>query len=80
MVPPARLYGNSTRWRTNEGRLDGLPAPIVRRDSEIEIQTHDVDRTLKQLLECGVSLSRMKMRSWNLEDLFIALTGKDLRG
>ncbi|MBS1125594.1 MAG: hypothetical protein H6Q98_532, partial [Nitrospirae bacterium] len=36
--------------------------------------------TVKQLLERGVPLSRMKMRSWNLEDLFIALTGKDLRG
>jgi len=63
-----------------EGRLDGIQAPVVRRDSEIEIQTNDVDRTVKLLLERGVSLSRMKMRSWNLEDLFIALTGKDLRG
>jgi ABC-2 type transport system ATP-binding protein len=63
-----------------EGRLDGLPAPVVRRNNEIEIQTNDVDRTVKLLLERGVSLSRMKMRSWNLEDLFIALTGKDLRG
>ena len=63
-----------------DGRLDGFPAPLVRRDGEIEIQTNDVDRTVKLLLERGVSLSRMKMRSWNLEDLFIALTGKDLRG
>jgi ABC-2 type transport system ATP-binding protein len=63
-----------------EGRLDGLPEPVVRRDGEVEIQTNDVDRTVKLLLERGVSLSRMKMRSWNLEDLFIALTGKDLRG
>jgi ABC-2 type transport system ATP-binding protein len=63
-----------------EGRLDGLPEPVVRRDGEIEVQTNDVDRTVKLLLERRVSLSRMKMRSWNLEDLFIALTGKDLRG
>jgi ABC-2 type transport system ATP-binding protein len=63
-----------------EGRLDGLPEPVVRRDGEVEVQTNDVDRTVKLLLERGVSLSRMKMRSWNLEDLFIALTGKDLRG
>jgi len=53
---------------------------VVRRDGEIEVKTNDVDRTVKQLLERGVPLSRMKMRSWNLEDLFIALTGKDLRG
>ena len=63
-----------------EGRLDGLPDPVVRRDDEIEVKTNDVDRTVKQLLERGVPLSRMKMRSWNLEDLFIALTGKGLRG
>jgi ABC-2 type transport system ATP-binding protein len=61
------------------GRLNGFPAPIVRRDSEVEIHTSDVDGTVKLLLERGASLSRMKMRSWNLEDLFIALTGKDLR-
>jgi ABC-2 type transport system ATP-binding protein len=63
-----------------EGRLDGLPEPVVRRDGEVEVQTNDVDRTVKLLLARRVSLSRMKMRSWNLEDLFIALTGKDLRG
>jgi ABC-2 type transport system ATP-binding protein len=62
------------------GRLDGLTDPVVSRDGEVEVQTNDVDRTVKLLLERGVSLSRMKMRSWNLEDLFIALTGKDLRG
>lgn len=62
------------------GRLDGLSEPAVSRDGEVEIQTNDVDRTVKALLERRVSLSRMKMRSWNLEDLFIALTGKDLRG
>jgi len=62
------------------GRLDGFPAPVVRQDSEVEVQTSDVDGTVKLLLERGVPLSRMKMRSWNLEDLFIALTGKDLRG
>jgi ABC-2 type transport system ATP-binding protein len=63
-----------------EGRLDGLPVPVVGRDSEVEIQTSDLDGTVKLLLERGVPLSRMKMRAWNLEDLFIALTGKGLRG
>jgi len=62
------------------GRLDGMSEPVIRRDGEVEVQTNDVDRTVKLLLERGVPLSRMKMRSWNLEDLFIALTGKDLRG
>jgi ABC-2 type transport system ATP-binding protein len=60
-------------------RLQGSSLPHAVRDDEIEIQTHDVDAAVKVLLQQGVPLSRMKMRSWNLEDLFIALTGKDLR-
>ncbi len=44
-----------------------------------EIQTHDIDGIIRKLLDNGVSLSRMNMRSWSLEDLFIALTGKHLR-
>lgn len=44
-----------------------------------EIQTHDMDGTLRKLMEHGVSLSRMTMRSWSLEDLFIALTGRKVR-
>jgi len=76
-------FGNVILQFPNEdiaGRLEGFPAPVVQRDSEVEVQTSDVDGTVKLLLERGVPLSRMKMRSWNLEDLFIALTGKDLRG
>lgn len=44
-----------------------------------EIQTHDMDGTLRKLMEHDVSLSRMTMRSWSLEDLFIALTGRKVR-
>ncbi len=60
-------------------RLDGLTIIHAERDDEVEIQARDVDGTVRLLLERGVPLARMKMRSWNLEDLFIALTGKDLR-
>jgi len=63
-----------------QGKLDGLPVSASRRDDTVEIQTNDTDRTIRLLQEQGVPLSRMKMRSWNLEDLFLALTGKDLRG
>jgi ABC-2 type transport system ATP-binding protein len=61
------------------GRLDGLELCTSKQPGWCEIQTHDADATIKTLLEHGVSLSRMNMRSWNLEDLFIALTGKKLR-
>jgi ABC-2 type transport system ATP-binding protein len=61
------------------GKLEGLSLQVSRHQDLVEIQTHDVQGTIASLLERGVSLSRMRTRSWNLEDLFLALTGKDLR-
>ena len=62
-----------------KGRLDGLGLCTSTQQGWCEIQTHDVDQTIRMLIDRGVSLARMNMRSWSLEDLFIALTGKDLR-
>jgi len=62
------------------GKLDGLPLCTAKQPDWCEIQTNNVDGTIRLLLERGVSLSRMNVRSWSLEDLFIALTGKALRG
>ena len=62
------------------GKLDGLDLCIAKQPGWCEIQTRDVDSTIRLLLERGVSLNRMNIRLWSLEDLFIALTGKDLRG
>lgn len=62
------------------GKLEGLGLCSSKQPGWCEIQTHDVDATIKTLLGRGVSLSRMNMRSWSLEDLFIALTGRKLRG
>ena len=61
-------------------KLDGLGLCASKHHGWCEIQTRDVDGTIRTLLERGVSLNRMNMRSWSLEDLFISLTGKDLRG
>jgi ABC-2 type transport system ATP-binding protein len=60
-------------------KLAGLDLCASRQREWCEIQTHDVDATIRTLMERGVSLKRMNMRSWSLEDLFIALTGKGLR-
>jgi len=45
----------------------------------VEIQTSDADETIKRLLEKNISLTQLRLREWSLEDLFIALTGKQLR-
>jgi len=45
----------------------------------VEITTRDVNQTIAELIEKGASLSHLKVRSRTLEDLFIELTGKELR-
>ena len=45
----------------------------------IEISTSDVDDTLQKLMQKRVSLARLQIRARTLEDLFLELTGKELR-
>lgn len=43
------------------------------------IVTDDVNKTIERLLDLNVSLGRLRIRARNLEDLFLELTGKELR-
>lgn len=45
----------------------------------VEIITQDVNATLAQLIQHGASLAGLQVRPRTLEDLFLALTGKELR-
>ncbi|MGX5173365.1 ABC transporter ATP-binding protein [Aliikangiella sp. IMCC44653] len=45
----------------------------------LEIESNDIDKTIKHLLENQVPLDGLQVRSPNLEDLFIKLTGHQLR-
>jgi ABC-2 type transport system ATP-binding protein len=45
----------------------------------VEISTSNVDATLKYLMDAQVPLKRLRIRPRNLEDLFLELTGKELR-
>jgi ABC-2 type transport system ATP-binding protein len=45
----------------------------------LEIQTADVDGTLQKLMEKKVPLGKLQIRARTLEDLFLELTGKELR-
>jgi len=45
----------------------------------IEISTSDVDGALQKLMQRRVSLARLQIRARTLEDLFLELTGKELR-
>ncbi len=62
---------------------DALPAnfPWPRRawGSGVEIETTNVNEAMRVLVEAGVSLDHLQVESPTLEDLFLELTGKDLR-
>ncbi len=49
------------------------------RQGNAHILTADVNRTVEQLLEYKIPLHRLRIRARNLEDLFLELTGKELR-
>ena len=61
------------------GRVEALGLKTIAAGEYLEIQTHDLHNTLSSLISAGVSLARLRIRAWTLEDLFIALTGKGLR-
>jgi ABC-2 type transport system ATP-binding protein len=45
----------------------------------VEIATHDLESTLRTLMDAHVPLRNLRIRPPNLEDLFLDLTGKELR-
>ena len=58
---------------------ESLPFTVLQGEQCIEISTKDVDAAVRELLERGVSLARLKIRARTLDDLFLELTGKELR-
>lgn len=48
-------------------------------EPKVEMVTRDVNQTIAQLLQAGISLSALRIRQRTLDDLFLALTGKGLR-
>ncbi len=49
------------------------------RNDSAHIVTGDVNATIRRLLDRGVPLDRLRIRARNLEDLFLELTGQELR-
>jgi ABC-2 type transport system ATP-binding protein len=58
---------------------DALPFDVQIHKDVAEITTSDVNQTIRELINQNISLSHLHVRSRNLEDLFIELTGKALR-
>ena len=53
--------------------------PCREHENLLEISSQDVNATLATLLGAGISLDKLKIRERNLEDLFLDLTGRELR-
>lgn len=58
---------------------DALPYTVLETEDSVELSTKDVDGALRQLTAAGVSLARLRIRPRTLEDLFLELTGRELR-
>ena len=61
------------------GSLRGVSCRWYEVEDGIEIQTESLNDCIHALVESGVDLSGMSVRSQNLEDLFLKLTGSQLR-
>jgi ABC-2 type transport system ATP-binding protein len=59
--------------------ISTLSYPIHKRKGFIELTTSDVNQTIKDLMAQNISLAHLQIRSRNLDDLFLELTGKELR-
>ncbi|HHJ17680.1 MAG TPA: ABC transporter ATP-binding protein [Gammaproteobacteria bacterium] len=62
------------------GNGDDVAATVLRHDGKVEILTSDVEATIRRLIELHVPLQGLNIRPRTLEDLFLELTGKELRG
>ncbi len=63
----------------DEEKLADLPWEYFTTRESIEIQTDNINECITFLMDKGIDLSNMNVRSLNLEDLFLKLTGKQLR-
>jgi len=56
-----------------------LVTKVIESADRVEIATQDLETTLRALMDARVSLQNLRIRPPNLEDLFLELTGKELR-
>jgi ABC-2 type transport system ATP-binding protein len=70
LVLPRQVFPESARQ---------LPLRLIEASDRIEITTNDLDGTLRVLMDARVPLTDLRIRPPTLEDLFLELTGKELR-
>ena len=61
------------------GETADFPLPVLIANERVEISTPDIECALRALLDRGTPLKHLRIRPRNLEDLFLELTGRELR-
>lgn len=56
-----------------------MPFNIIVHQDMAEILSHDVNATIEQLMQQDVNLGHLQIRNRTLDDLFLEITGKELR-
>ena len=85
--PPAELLANHCQTTSviikKDITADKLKhfsqGKVIHKSHELEIQTDDIEACLSELLALKIDLRGINVRSQNLEDLFLKLTGHGLR-
>lgn len=60
-------------------RLENLPYRILPARDKVEISTQDVSGAIQELMQRDIPLNDLRIRPRTLEDLFLELTGRELR-
>jgi ABC-2 type transport system ATP-binding protein len=66
-------------WHDFPDEARHLVTKVIESADRVEIATEDLETTLRTLMDARVSLKNLRIRPPNLEDLFLELTGKELR-
>lgn len=61
------------------GHISDFPYDVHRHKGVVEIASSDVNQTISDLIARNISLTGLQVRSRNLDDLFLELTGKEIR-
>jgi ABC-2 type transport system ATP-binding protein len=62
-----------------EATPPSLPEGATVKDYHLELETKNVERDVRRILEHGISLAGLSVHAANLDDLFLKLTGATLR-
>ena len=65
--------------KTDIPDTNDFPFVLTEHNDKVEITTSDVNLTITKLIDLNISLASLNIRSRNLDDLFLELTGKELR-